>query len=193
MSTINPTKKCSRCKEVKDVAEFTSDKKARDGLQVWCKSCYAAYSRERGYGKRLQELYKKKHDDAFYQLAYSELHSKLCPGCGQTKSVKEVYKKRSTRDGFASYCGLCDVRRTGRSARKRKYGIAAAEYNDLLLKQNGRCAICKRLPYTKKGLVVDHCHQTGVIRGILCSRCNSALGMLDDDPALLERALEYLR
>ncbi len=91
MSTINPTKKCSRCKEAKDVAEFTSDKKARDGLQVWCKSCYAAYSRERGYGKRLQELYKKKHDDAFYQLAYSELHSKLCPGCGQTKSVKEFY------------------------------------------------------------------------------------------------------
>ena len=160
---------------------------------MWCKTCYAAYRRERGDGKRLQELYKKKHDDAFYHLAYSESRSKLCPECRQTKSVKKFYKKRSARDEFASYCGLCDIRRTGRSARKRKYAIAAVEYNDPLLKQNGRCAICKRLPYTKKGLVVDHCHQTGAIRGILCSRCNSALGHLDDDPALLEQALEYLR
>jgi hypothetical protein len=67
-----------------------------------------------------------------------------------------------------------------------------AEYDKLLLSQNGRCAICKKPPYTKKGLMVDHCHRTGTIRGILCSRCNSALGLLDDDPALVEQALEYL-
>jgi hypothetical protein len=65
-------------------------------------------------------------------------------------------------------------------------------YDRLLLKQDGRCAICKRLPYTKKGLVVDHCHETGIIRGILCSRCSSALGLLDDSPLPLEWALEYL-
>jgi hypothetical protein len=121
------------------------------------------------------------------------LRFKFCAGCGQTKSVEEFYKKRSGRDGFATYCRPCDLQRTGHSRRKRKYGIAVAVYDDLLLKQHGRCAICNRLPYTKKGLVVDHCHQTGAIRGILCSRCNSALGLLDDDPALLERALEYLR
>jgi Recombination endonuclease VII len=114
-------------------------------------------------------------------------------GCGRTKSIEEFYKKRSGSDGFATYCGPYDIQKTGRSRRKRKYGMAAAEFDDLLLSQHGKCAICKRPSYTKKGLVVDHCHRTGAIRGILCSRCNSALGLFDDDPALLERALEYLR
>jgi hypothetical protein len=85
-----------------------------------------------------------------------------------------------------------ESKKVGRSRRGRKYGISPNEYDRLLLKQDGRCAICKRLPYTKKGLVVDHCHETGIISGILCSRCNSALGLLDDSPLLLERALEYL-
>ncbi|MEJ7873163.1 MAG: endonuclease VII domain-containing protein [Rubrobacteraceae bacterium] len=192
MSEANSTKRCSRCKESKDGSEFSLARRSRDELQPWCKVCYAVYKTDSGYSKSLQELHKVKHNDTFYQLAYSEQRSKRCPECGQTKSVKEFYRQRSSSGRFAAYCKPCDVQKTGRSARKRKYGVAVAEYDDLLLKQDGRCAICKRLPYTKKGLVVDHCHQTGAIRGILCSRCNSALGMLDDSPALLERALEYL-
>jgi Recombination endonuclease VII len=175
MGNSDSIKRCSRCKKSKDRSEFSRSGRSKDGLQPWCRTCYAAYQRDAGHNKRLQEAYKKKHDDAFYQLAFSELRLKFCAGCGQAKSIKEFYKKRSGSDGFASYCRPCDVQNTGHR------------------QQHGRCAICKRLPYTKKGLVVDHCHQTGAIRGILCSRCNSALGLLDDDPALLEQALEYLR
>ncbi len=70
------------------------------------------------------------------------------------------------------------------------YGIGLAEYDRLFKSQDGRCAICRR-PSTKN-LYVDHDHATGVLRGLLCGPCNSALGMLCDSPFLLERAAEYL-
>jgi Recombination endonuclease VII len=193
MDDPSSTKQCSRCKDSKNRSEFSLAKRSKDGLQSWCKSCDAAYKTERGYTKRLQELHKKEHDDAFYQLAYSSSRSKRCPACQQTKSVREFHKNKSGSDGFAAYCKPCFVEKSRPSVRKRRYGLALAEYDNLLLRQNGKCAICKRPPYTKKGLVVDHCHRTGAIRGILCSRCNSALGLLDDDPALVEQALAYLR
>jgi hypothetical protein len=89
------------------------------------------------------------------------------------------------------------TRRTGlRSERNRthyhlrQYGISAAEYDALLKKQNGACAICRRR--SKERLCVDHCHWTGMIRGLLCRRCNLALGMLKDDQGSLIAAVAYL-
>jgi hypothetical protein len=72
----------------------------------------------------------------------------------------------------------------------RQYGISAAEYDALLKKQNGACAICRRR--SKGKLCVDHCHLTGMIRGLLCRRCNLGLGMLKDDQASLIAAVAYL-
>jgi len=77
----------------------------------------------------------------------------------------------------------------------RRFGITAAEYQDLLNEQGGGCAICGREPGTT-GVGrhhVDHCHQTGVVRGVLCSECNLGLGKFGDDPARLEVAALYLR
>jgi len=79
---------------------------------------------------------------------------------------------------------------------KREYGIAREEYEALLKRQNGRCAICKRLPgweKKKKRLSVDHDHVSGAVRGLLCGTCNTGLGHLGDDVLTLESALEYLR
>lgn len=63
------------------------------------------------------------------------------------------------------------------------------DYQRLLDQQGGACAICER----ECELVVDHCHQTGVVRGLLCGACNSGLGMLGDDLPSLEAALAYLK
>ena len=60
----------------------------------------------------------------------------------------------------------------------------------MLAQQNGLCAICKRKP--KKKLGVDHCHVTGVVRGLLCNKCNSGLGFYEDNPAFLRTATAYL-
>jgi hypothetical protein len=77
---------------------------------------------------------------------------------------------------------------------KRSYGIDFAQYNDMLKKQNGACAICNALPPNnhKKRLSIDHCHTTGRVRGLLCDACNTALGLLKDNPDLMLKAISYL-
>lgn len=86
---------------------------------------------------------------------------------------------------------------------KKKYGITLEQYEELFVKQGGVCAICgqpeiKRQARKKNGkviddsLCVDHDHKTGIIRGLLCYRCNTGIGKLHDDPALLRRAADYL-
>lgn len=72
-----------------------------------------------------------------------------------------------------------------------EYGISAAKYTQMLTIQNGGCAICQKEP-GEKFLVVDHDHLMGTVRGLLCSKCNVAIGMLADDPDLLRRAAIYL-
>ena len=75
---------------------------------------------------------------------------------------------------------------------RRKFGITLEDYEELLARQGGVCAVCSREPTPGISLHVDHDHETGRIRGLLCFRCNNALGDLEDDPALLRAAARYL-
>jgi hypothetical protein len=88
---------------------------------------------------------------------------------------------------------------------KYRYGITEEDYEKLLVKQKHSCKICGHKPdkdqtqpdncqtQPDKPLYVDHCHQTKAVRGLLCSKCNLALGHMNDDPTRLERAADYLR
>ena len=83
---------------------------------------------------------------------------------------------------------------------KRKYGITWEEYETQYNKQEGRCPICLTFLHlvpnkakTDQAASVDHCHQTLKVRGLLCRRCNVALGFLNDKESNLERALQYIR
>ena len=83
---------------------------------------------------------------------------------------------------------------------KYRYGITYQEYLGLEAKQNGVCALCKQ-PETQvdtrrnklKRLAVDHSHETGTVRGLLCHECNTGLGKFKDSPALLKAAIKYLK
>lgn len=96
-----------------------------------------------------------------------------------------------------------DAREWGRAnprkrldARMRKYGISAAEFDRLFEAQRGACGICQRRDGgDRRGyrLSVDHCHRTGAVRGLLCAKCNKAIGLLGDDPKIVARAGLYLR
>jgi CRISPR/Cas system-associated protein Cas10 (large subunit of type III CRISPR-Cas system) len=77
-------------------------------------------------------------------------------------------------------------------ALRNNYGITLEYYNELLVKQNNKCAICGN-EQDGKALNVDHDHTTGKVRGLLCSTCNFAVGLLKDDPALCDTMAAYLR
>jgi hypothetical protein len=76
-----------------------------------------------------------------------------------------------------------------------RYGIEENDYDALLARQGGRCAICDATEPggQRRVFSVDHDHMTGLVRGLLCGNCNFALGHFKDRPDLLERAVEYLR
>jgi hypothetical protein len=79
----------------------------------------------------------------------------------------------------------------------RKYGIEVDDYDRMYVGQNGVCAICRQperetLKGQLKRLSIDHCHQTGIVRGLLCGSCNAMLGRASDDPARLRAAADYL-
>lgn len=77
------------------------------------------------------------------------------------------------------------------SALKANYGITIDEYDNMFRVQGGKCAICQN----KQGrtLHVDHCHRTSIVRGLLCQKCNMAIGLLSDDTKILQRAINYLK
>ena len=72
-----------------------------------------------------------------------------------------------------------------------RYGLTPDGYKDLLEEQNGVCAICNRSQ--KSRLHVDHCHETGLVRGLLCGSCNRALGLMKDSTEFLLKAIQYLQ
>ena len=81
----------------------------------------------------------------------------------------------------------------------RQYGIDQAEFNRMKSEQNGLCFLCGsdgfvigKLGHSEK-LAVDHCHNSGVVRKLLCHNCNRGLGLFKDDPELLQKAAEYLK
>jgi len=76
-------------------------------------------------------------------------------------------------------------------ARLRLYGITQEQYEALILKQNGKCAICEIGLDMGKRTCIDHCHNSKKVRGILCWSCNTAIGHFKDSPAILRRAALY--
>lgn len=107
-----------------------------------------------------------------------------CSTCGPR--VRYYHK------GSAAVC----ARSSGATTRKGLYGITDAQYDYMLIRQGNRCGLCLRSPEgrTQHGqLVVDHCHATNIVRVLLCDRCNQALGLFEDDPETLKRALALVQ
>jgi hypothetical protein len=85
--------------------------------------------------------------------------------------------------------------RTGISLKfnlKRHYGMTVGEFDDMVRGQDNKCAICGNPPSINGRLYVDHNHETNSIRGLLCVKCNSGLGMFNDDIVLIKKSLKYL-
>lgn len=141
---------------------------------------------------------------------------KTCPKCQQAKPLGEFHVRKTRGGQPASRCKSCS-REAQRAWRKtqpdydkrryqavkvetrerhlvRKYGVTLAGYDAMLNQQGGKCAICLTTPETQRYGVfhVDHCHATGAVRGLLCRGCNNVLGVVNDNPEALARAIAYL-
>jgi hypothetical protein len=107
------------------------------------------------------------------------------------RAAQDANRERIREQNRASYRRHRDVRLVESRVRNlSKYGLTLESFDSLLRAQGGLCAICSTKP--DGTLCVDHCHQTGSIRGLLCSPCNRAIGHLGDSPEGLTRALSYL-
>ena len=77
--------------------------------------------------------------------------------------------------------------------RFKTYGITEEQYQEMIVRQGNRCAIChKTAEENKQALAIDHCHDTGKVRGLLCMQCNLGIGYLNDNINLLADAIKYL-
>ncbi len=96
------------------------------------------------------------------------------------------YKRnQANRDKFHSY------------QRKERYGISEVDFKEMLARQNGVCAICGNAETSTfrgrvKNMCVDHCHETNIVRGLLCGKCNTALGLMCDDTERMANAIVYV-
>jgi hypothetical protein len=84
-------------------------------------------------------------------------------------------------------------RRRNDAERNRRYKLSNAQYDAMVAQQGGLCAVCSQPPTMKGTLFVDHDHATGVIRGLLCGKCNTGIGMLGDSLDAIKRAARYLK
>lgn len=126
---------------------------------------------------------------------------KTCCECKQNKPVVEFYRHKKTLDGLQSQCKECgrarqqarspeEKRRKHRQDVTRRCGLRDQEhYLQVLESQKGVCAICQE---PMKVPQIDHNHDSGKFRGLLCVRCNTGLGKFKDSPGLIQKALSYL-
>lgn len=113
---------------------------------------------------------------------------------GKQRKLAKSWRKRNLARYHAT-----EKRRRGRRGEiykdrriARKYGLTSQEYKFLEMEQFGLCAICFIPPDPGTRLAVDHSHDSGKIRGLLCNKCNHGLGRFLDNPVLLDRAKSYL-
>lgn len=191
-------KRCTKCGEEKPLSGFYKSKTGKYGVGSYCRVCNVAINRE----KR----------ERYLRSPGVKVEEKECGQCGKVKPIVEFYSDPGARDKAASKCKECDreyqrarYKKNGRARprdkkaeqeyhRKRVYGITPEQYAAMIERSGGLCEICGRVPseVSGKGACVDHCHDSGAVRGILCHPCNVALGNFRDDPEVLRAAIGYL-
>lgn len=163
-----PSKVCTKCSVDKPLDEFRINRKGSSVRRGDCIQCHAAATkawREAPHARALILASKKTY--------YRKNAGKRC--------AEEKKRRQENPLRLRAY------------ELKRNYGITLAEYAALLEKQGGVCATCRSVCSVRAKLCVDHDHVTGKVRGLLCVKCNTGLGVFGDSVSIIESALAYLR
>jgi hypothetical protein len=186
-------KMCSKCKVEKEETCFFRNKSTSDGRSYWCQVCFRAYTQSEvarakakvyrqsaTYLKKARE-YRKSEKYASWYAAFKKT-DKYRARC---RTVSPALRARRNTSKFKAAAAQAHYRRT--------YGIAVEDKVRLVLAQGGVCASCGSGFTGGKDTTVDHDHRTSKIRGILCRKCNLALGLLMEDPVRIHQLAEYIR
>ena len=197
------TKACRICGNTKPLTDFHRNKNRRDGYNSACKRCAIE---EQIRTRRMPEVIDG---------------SKACTKCGEVKALDQFPKHRNMPGGYNHICKAClypqrvayEKTEAGKArikagVRRRYWGnpeaardaktenghkVPAGTYAILSALQDGKCAICEAtISPGGRRLCIDHDHNTKVIRGLLCTWCNQAIGQLRESPELFRKALFYL-
>lgn len=114
-----------------------------------------------------------------------------CTACKTEKPNTEFPVDRSRESGRHPYCRVCRNAKGKVQRLARIYGLAPGDFEDLLVRQENSCAVCRKVFVSRPH--VDHDHATGAVRGLLCGPCNRALGLFYDREENLLAAVDYLR
>lgn len=119
---------------------------------------------------------------------------KYCSVCSKPKTLDNFYKAQNNKTGYEGKCKACRDVSSRDKHLKRRYGVSEEDYYNMLEQQGGVCKICSKFELRSKSkyMVVDHCHDTGTVRGVLCHKCNTALGLFNDDVETMKKAINYL-
>ena len=180
-------KKCNKCGKVKSLEEFCRDRTRKDGREYRCKECKNAYNKtwyeankERKAATSRACLEANRERKIATNRAWREANKERISV--YMKAYREVNKEREAAINRAWYL-------------MRTYGITLEEYGTMLEAQDGVCAFCGKTPEEANGvrnLSVDHDHETGEIRWLLCRMCNLGLGNFSENVGVMRKAADML-
>ena len=164
---------CPRCKKAKDESSYNKNKARKNGLYYYCRQCNSEQKKE----------WVKKNPEKIAE--YEKVNKE------KLFDVRKAWRAKYP----------ADKKKQLALARKwklrTKYGLSIEEFNEMVTRQGNACAVCKKeesavFNGVAKRLAVDHCHETGKVRGLLCQSCNIALGNVKDNIKTLNNMIDYL-
>ena len=171
-------KTCCECKRKLSYDLFNKSSSNKDGLQTWCRECQ----------KKKYDVYRRAHPEkqkARWKRYYLKNRGRMI------KRTRDYEKKLSREEYVERY------KRYNQESRLHRYGLDSEKYSKLLESQQQKCGMCSQLLNTDKpsSIHIDHNHETGKVRGILCNGCNLFLGRYESKryDKKVSQAQTYLR
>ena len=170
---MNKYKLCSKCNKNKEISLFWAKKTSKDGLDTYCNECR----------KIIQKKWLNNNKDK-RKKTQRNWYFKYKTVIKEKKRIRENKNPEETKLRKKIYNRTYIL--------KKKYGITEDIFNQMVLKQQGKCAICYKDFNQNDIPVIDHNHNNGKVRGILCTRCNIHLGFYEKDKEFHKKANKYL-
>jgi len=172
-------KQCTGCGQVKEIEKFGAARKTKFnmGKNSRCKECI----RQGGIKNRILLSKIVKPDMQNEKI--------ICSRCGITKSSTEFSELKASKTGLSNRCKQCHSKLNKIQYYKHTWDMTLEDLDQMKKEQNFKCACCGQ----EAELVIDHNHETGLIRKLLCNLCNNAIGYIHDDPNTALKIVDYLQ